>query len=76
MVVKMLIFSVVIVALVMLVLGIKLLLDPKAEFTVHSCALEDGIPDEDGTCFKCQLKDLANCPEKDNNKLKNKQSNK
>ena len=68
MIIKLLIFSVVLVAFVMLILGIKLLFDPKAEFTVHSCALDDGNLDEDGACFKCQVKDLANCPEKDDRK--------
>lgn len=61
--VKVLILSVVIVAFVMLALGIKLLFDPNAEFQAHSCALDNGEPDEYGTCSKCQLKDLANCPE-------------
>ena len=65
MIIKLLIFSVVLVALVMVVLGIKLIFDPKAEFTVHSCALGDGNLDGDGACFKCQVKDLANCPEKE-----------
>lgn len=51
----------------MLALGIKLLFDPKAEFTVHSCALDDGKTDGDGACYKCQLKDLADCPEKKDN---------
>jgi len=50
----------------MLALGIKLLFDPKAEFTVHSCALDDGNTDKDGACYKCQLKELSDCPEKKN----------
>ena len=61
---KLLIISVVLVAIVMIALGIKLWLNPNAEFTVHSCALEDGNPDEEGICYKCQLKDLSDCPEK------------
>ena len=70
MIIKLLIFSVVLVAFVMLILGIKLLFDPKAEFTVHSCALEDGDLDKDGACFKCQVTNLADCPENEKNKLK------
>jgi hypothetical protein len=61
---KVLIISIVLVAFVMIALGVKLFFDPKAEFTAHSCALEDGNTGTDGTCSKCQLKDLADCPEK------------
>lgn len=66
---KLLIISVVLVAIIMLALGIKLLFDPKAEFSAHSCALEDGSLDKDSACSKCQLKDLANCPENSNNQI-------
>ena len=61
---KLIILSVILVALIMLALGIKMLFDPKAEFTVHSCALDDGNTDKDGACYKCQLKELSDCPEK------------
>jgi hypothetical protein len=47
----------------MLALGVKLWFDPNAEFSSHSCALDSGNIDEDGACSKCQLKDLADCPE-------------
>ncbi len=58
-----LIISVILVAIVMLALGVKLLFDKNAEFTIHSCALEDdNQPDNDLACSKCQLRDLANCP--------------
>jgi len=63
---KVIIISLILVAFVVMALGIKMLFDPKAEFTVHSCALDGGDLDEDGTCSNCQLKDLANCPEKTN----------
>jgi hypothetical protein len=49
----------------MLALGVKLWFDPNAEFSSHSCALNSGNIDENGACSKCQLKDLADCPEKD-----------
>ena len=68
---KLIIISVILVAIIVLVLGIKLLIDPKAEFTANSCALTDGETDEYGTCVKCQIRDLANCPEKKENKTKN-----
>ena len=67
MLVKTIIISVIIVAIIMLALGVKLIFDPKAEFSAHSCALEDGETDKDGACALCQLKDLADCPE---NKIK------
>jgi hypothetical protein len=61
---KVLLISIVLVAIILLSLGIKLWFDPKAEFTVHSCALEDGTLDNNGACSSCHIKDLANCPEK------------
>jgi hypothetical protein len=61
--IKILIVSIILVTIVMLAFGIKMWFDPDAEFTVHSCALEDGSLDKDGACSKCQLKDLADCPE-------------
>jgi len=61
------IISIILVAFTMLALGIKLLFDRDAEFTVHSCAFEEGGPDKDGACSLCHLKDLADCPE---NKVK------
>jgi len=48
----------------MLTLVVKLLFDPNAKFTAHSCALDNGNLDKDGVCFQCQLRDLADCPEK------------
>jgi hypothetical protein len=65
--VKLIIISVILVAIILLILGIKLLFDPDAEFSVHSCALDDGELDENGACSKCQLKDLVDCPEKKEN---------
>lgn len=70
MILKIIIISVILVAFVVLALGVKLWFDPNAEFTSHSCALDDGDLDENGACSKCQLKDLANCPEKLNTQVK------
>jgi hypothetical protein len=61
---KLLIISVLLVAVIMMALGIKLLFDKNARFEAHSCALEGGPLDETGACAGCQLKDLTNCPEK------------
>ncbi len=60
--VKLLIISAILIVLIMLALGLKLLFDPDAEFTAHSCAFEDGSLNKDGTCSRCQLKDTDNCP--------------
>jgi hypothetical protein len=57
------IISIILVAFIMLALGIKLLFNRDAEFIVHSCALEEGGLDKDGSCSLCHLKDLADCPE-------------
>ncbi len=64
MLLKMLIISVLLIVLAMLGLGIRLLFSRDAEFPSHSCALENGDTDSDGSCSACQLKDLADCPEK------------
>jgi hypothetical protein len=61
---KLLIISLVLMAFVVLALGVKLWFDPNAEFSSHSCALDNGELDETGACSKCQLKELTNCPEK------------
>lgn len=76
MLVTTLIISIILVAIVMLALGVKMLFDKDAEFTVHSCALEDDDAlDKDLTCSKCQLRDLVDCPEKKGD-LKNKSKEK
>jgi len=66
MLIKVFVITLILVAFVVLALGIKLWFDPKAEFSAHSCALDNGDLDEDGACSICQLKDLADCPEKTN----------
>jgi hypothetical protein len=72
MIIKLLIISVILVFISLLALGVKMLISPDAEFPAHSCALENNSLDSDGACSKCQLKDLADCPESKNNNLKNK----
>lgn len=54
----------------MLALGLKLWFDPDAEFTVHSCALENGSLDKNGACSGCQLKDLSDCPVNNGDQIK------
>ena len=63
--IKLLIISIILVAIVMLALGIKMWFNPNVEFTSHSCALdsEDDKESLDG-CAKCDLKDIADCSEK------------
>jgi hypothetical protein len=65
MVINTIIISVILVAIIMLALLVKLFFDKDAEFTIHSCAIDDGDSlGKDGACSKCKLKDLSNCPEK------------
>ncbi|HZL08461.1 MAG TPA: hypothetical protein VFC65_00570 [Prolixibacteraceae bacterium] len=63
MIIKTLIISVILVGFVMLALGVKLLFNKDAEFTAHSCALDDGTSEKNEACSKCELKDLMDCPE-------------
>lgn len=65
MILKTILISVILVAIVMLALGIKMLFDKNAKFTVHSCSLESDDFNNDGTCYQCQLRepDSENCPE-------------
>ena len=64
MIIKLVLISVFIVAVVMAALGIKMLFDRNARFEAHSCAPEGGSTGESGTCSSCGLKDLAKCAEK------------
>lgn len=71
MIFKTLIISVIVVAFLMLALGVKLLFNKKdAVSTAHSCALEEGDLDENDACTKCELKDIANCPENKGDPIK------
>ena len=70
--INLLIISIILVAIVMLALGIKMWFNPDAEFTANSCAYEDAGLNKDGACLKCQLKEIANCPEKPDSNFKTK----
>jgi len=63
MIIKTLIISVILVGIVMLALGVKLLFNKDAEFSAHSCALDDGTSDKNEAFSKCELKDLVDCTE-------------
>lgn len=68
MVVKTLIIAVILVTIVMLALGIKLLFDKNASFTVHSCGLDDADNlNKEGACLQCHVKDIDECPQKKDN---------
>ena len=60
---KVLIISVILVAIIMMALGIKLFFNKNTDSLAHACALEDGELTEDGACAKCEIKNLADCPE-------------
>ena len=65
MILKTLIVTIILVAFVILALGVKMLFDRNAKFTVHSCSLDNGEFNKEGTCYQCQQRDpeLAHCPE-------------
>jgi cytochrome c553 len=63
MLLKLLLISVVLVALMVLAFGVKLLLEPGSELEAHSCALENGRLNEDGTCSACHVTKLIDCHE-------------
>ncbi len=65
--IKLLVISLFLVTLVMLTLGVKLLFDRNAGFTVHSCSTDPGKDAGEDGCHSCQLKELADCSE---NKIK------
>ncbi len=56
---KTLIASLLLMAIVMLALGIKLLFDPKAEFTIHPCSMKDDCLDSEDTCPSCGTKEIT-----------------
>jgi hypothetical protein len=67
--INLVIISVILVAIVILTLGVKLWFNPDAEFSAHSCALENGSLDKERACSKCQLKDLVDCLETTENQM-------
>lgn len=62
--IKVLIISIILIAIIIMALGIKLFFNKSADNLAHACALEDGKFADDGSCAVCELKDLADCPEK------------
>lgn len=61
---KLLIFSIVLVAIVMLALGVKLFFDKNAEFEMHSCSSDNKSKNSgEPGCSYCQLKEVADCTE-------------
>jgi hypothetical protein len=64
MIINTIIITIILVAIIMLALGVKLLFNKDAEFTAHSCALDDNkSQDGEPACAKCQIKDIADCSE-------------
>ncbi len=67
MILKLLLISVVLIALMVLAFGIRLLFEPGSEFPAHSCALENGQLNKDGVCSACHVTKLTDCREHLNN---------
>ncbi len=59
MLLKMFLLSVILVAFTMLALVVKLLVNPKAEFSLHTCAFKEGGEDKEESCSGCQVKELV-----------------
>lgn len=57
------IIAVVFAAIFVIALGFRQWINPKSPPIASSCALENGELKEDGTCAKCEIKDLVDCPE-------------
>jgi len=53
------ILSIILVALFMLALGMKILFDPKAEITIHSCHPDEPGKDNQQACSHCEIKDIV-----------------
>ena len=66
--IKVLIVSVILLVIAIMALGIKLFFKPRDEIKLHTCAFEDGTLNEEGACSKCDLKDIADCPEQKDKK--------
>lgn len=61
---KAIITSVILVAIIMLALGVKILFDKNAEFTIHSCSLvDDESPEKGQVCSSCGLNEMVDCQE-------------
>ncbi|MCK3683775.1 hypothetical protein [Maribellus sp. YY47] len=65
MIIKTLIVTVILVAIVMLALGIKMLFDKGASFTGHACSFDEGNLNQDGSRAGCGIQDIANCLEEE-----------
>ncbi len=59
MLLKMFLLSVILVAFTMLALAVKLLVNPKAEFSLHTCAFKEGEENEEESCSGCGIKELT-----------------
>lgn len=60
--VKVLIASVVIVAVLIVLLGLKRWLNPEAEIMAHACDFDpEKRKKKNIDCDKCELKDIVNC---------------
>ncbi|RIJ49741.1 hypothetical protein D1614_03095 [Maribellus luteus] len=62
---KILIVTIILVAIMTLALGVKLLFNKDASFTGHACSFDESKLDQDGSCAGCGIQDITNCPEKE-----------
>ncbi|MFV0267013.1 MAG: hypothetical protein ACK5HT_07750 [Draconibacterium sp.] len=62
---KILIVTIILVAIMTLALGVKLLFNKDASFTGHACSFDESNLDQDGSCAGCGIQNITNCPEKE-----------
>lgn len=72
MIIKALIITVILVAFMALALGVKLLFDPDAEFSAHSCGINSSKLNKDGAWSMCQLKNLSDSSVEKDSRLETK----
>jgi hypothetical protein len=61
--INILIFSVILVGIAMLIMGIRMFFHEKPDFPAHSCSLEGGDLDVNGNCAKCGVPEPETCME-------------
>lgn len=62
---KLLIITIVLIALILLLLGLKLLIQPKRPYSLKSCGHQFNQNNKNDSCPTCGIKATEVCPEKD-----------
>lgn len=62
---KLLIITIVLMALILLLLGLKLIIQPKKPYSLILCCHQFGQNNKNDTCPTCGIKATEACPEED-----------